>query len=319
VTSSIAQSIKFRLSRSRMSAAVGLLILAMAGFALYALLRDIDFGKIVAALKAQSLQRIAIAGVFVVAGYVTLTFYDLFALRTIGRHQVPYSVAALASFTSSTIGHSLGAAVVTGGLVRLRIYSVWGLTVVDIAKIAFVTGMTFWLGNALLLGGATAYAPEAASAVDHLPSWINRAVGLAGLGAIACYLIWLTPQPRTIGRSGWRIALPNLRFTLLQIGIGAMDLALVTLAMYVLRPASPAAGFVTVLVVFLTATLLGTVSHAPGGLGVIEATMLVGLAQFQREELLAALLTFRALYFVLPLLLASLSLGLREVRMLARR
>ena len=319
MTSSIAQSIKFRLSRSRMSAAVGLLILAMAGFALYALLRDIDFGKIVAALKAQSLQRIAIAGVFVVAGYVTLTFYDLFALRTIGRHQVPYSVAALASFTSSTIGHSLGAAVVTGGLVRLRIYSVWGLTVVDIAKIAFVTGMTFWLGNALLLGGATAYAPEAASAVDHLPSWINRAVGLAGLGAIACYLIWLTPQPRTIGRSGWRIALPNLRFTLLQIGIGAMDLALVTLAMYVLRPASPAAGFVTVLVVFLTATLLGTVSHAPGGLGVIEATMLVGLAQFQREELLAALLTFRPLYFVLPLLLASLSLGLREVRMLARR
>jgi len=193
------------------------------------------------------------------------------------------------------------------------------LTVVDIAKIAFVTGMTFWLGNALLLGGATAYAPEAASAVDHLPSWINRAIGLAGLCAIACYLIWLTPQPRTIGRSGWRIVLPNLRLTLLQIGIGAMDLALVTLAMYVLLPASPAAGFVTVLVVFLTATLLGTVSHAPGGLGVIEATMLVGLAQFQREELLAALLTFRALYFVLPLLLASLSLGLREVRMLARR
>jgi uncharacterized membrane protein YbhN (UPF0104 family) len=98
-----------------------------------------------------------------------------------------------------------------------------------------------------------------------------------------------------------------------------MDLALVTLAMYVLLPPSPATGFVTVLVVFLTATLLGTVSHAPGGLGVIEATMLVGLAQFQREELLAALLTFRALYFVLPLLLASLSLGLREVRMLARR
>jgi glycosyltransferase 2 family protein len=318
VTSSIAQSINSRLSGSRISAVVSLLILAMAVFALYELLRDIDFGKVVTALEAQSIQRIAIAGAFVIAGYVTLTFYDLFALRTIGRHQVPYSVAALASFTSSTIGHSLGAAVVTGGLVRLRIYSAWGLTVADIAKIAFVTGMTFWLGNALLLGGATAYAPEAASAVDHLPAWINRVIGLAGLFGIACYLIWLTPQPRTIGRSGWRIVLPNLRFTLLQIGIGAMDLALVTLAMYVLLPPSSTTAFVTVLVVFLTATLLGTVSHAPGGLGVIEATMLVGLAEFQREELLAALLTFRALYFVLPLLLAALSLGLREVRMLAR-
>ena len=52
---------------------------------------------------------------------------------------------------------------------------------VDVAKIAFVTGMTFWLGNAFMLGGATAFAPEAASAVDHLPPWINRLIGLGGL------------------------------------------------------------------------------------------------------------------------------------------
>ncbi len=315
---STAQTIIPRLGRNRISAAISVLILAVAVFALYALLRDVDFGKVVAALEAQSIQEIAIAGAFVVLGYVTLTFYDVFALRTIGRHAVPYPVAALASFTSATIGHSLGAAVLTGGLVRLRIYSVWGLTVVDIAKIAFITGMTFWLGNAFLLGGAMAYAPEAASVVDHLPSWINRAIGLAGLLAIACYLAWLAPRPRAIGRSGWRLVLPNLPFTLLQIGIGAMDLSLVTLAMYALLPPTPAVGFVTVLVIFLTSTFLGTVSHAPGGLGVIEATMLIGLPQFQKPELLAALLTFRVLYFVLPLFLAALSLGLRELRMLAR-
>ncbi len=318
VKSTIAQKITSRLGRSTISAAISLSILAVALFTLYVLLHDVDVARVVAALKAQSIDKIAMASAFVVAGYVTLTFYDVFALRTIGRHKVPYSVAALASFTSVTIGHSLGAAVVTGGLIRLRIYSVWGLTMVDIAKIAFVTGMTFWLGNALLLGGAMAYAPEAATAVDHLPSWINRAFGLLGLLSIACYLIWLAPQPRAVGRSGWRIVLPNLRFTLLQIGIGALDLSLITLAMYVLLPSAPIVGLPTVLVVFLTATLLGTVSHAPGGLGVIEATMLIGLAQFQREELLAALLTFRALYFVLPLLLASLSLGLRELHMLAR-
>jgi hypothetical protein len=318
VTSTLAQKITSRLGRSTISAAISLLILAVAAFVLYQLLRDADFGKVAAALRAQSIQKIVVAGGFVVAGYVTLTFYDLFALHTIGRHKVPYAVAALASFASSTIGHSLGAAVLTGGLIRLRIYSVWGLTVVDIAKIAFVTGMTFWLGNALLLGGATAYAPEAASAVDHLPSWINRTIGLAGLAAIACYLLWLAPRRRAVGRSGWRIVLPSLRFTLVQIGIGALDLSLVTMAMYILLPPTPAVGFVTVLVIFLTAALLGTVSHAPGGLGVIEATMLVGLAQFQREELLAALLTFRALYFVLPLFLATLSLGLRELRLLAR-
>jgi hypothetical protein len=131
-------------------------------------------------------------------------------------------------------------------------------------------------------------------------------------------LAWLAPRPRAVGRSGWRIVLPNARFTLVQIGIGAMDLGLVSLAMYALLPSSPAVGFLTVLVVFLTASLLGTVSHAPGGLGVIEATMLVGLPQFHKEELLAALLTFRVIYFMLPLLLAALALGLRELCMLAR-
>jgi len=88
--------------------------------------------------------------------------------------------------------------------------------------------------------------------------------------------------------------------------------------MYTLLPSSPAIGFLTALVTFLTASLLGTVSHAPGGLGVIEATMLLGLPQFQKEELVAALLTFRVLYFMLPLLLAALSLGVRELHLLAR-
>jgi len=192
------------------------------------------------------------------------------------------------------------------------------LTVFDIAKIAFITSMTFWLGNAFLLGGATAYAPQAAAAVDHLPLWINRAIGLTALFAMACYLFWIALRPRTIGRARWRLALPDLRFTLVQTAIGALDLALISLAMYSLLPPNPPVDFVTLLVTFLTATLLGTVSHAPGGLGVIEVTMLVGLPQFQREELLAALLTFRALYFILPLFLATFSLGLRELYFLAR-
>ncbi len=317
VTGIIAQTITSKLGRSTISVAISLAILAVAGFTLYQLLYDADFGKVASALKSQPLDRIAIAGAFVVAGYITLTFYDLFALHTIGRRKVPYSVAALASFTSFTIGHSLGAAVVTGGLIRLRIYSAWGLTVVDVAKIALVTGMTFWLGNALLLGGATMYAPEAATAVDHLPSSINRAIGLSGLVAIGCYLVWLAPKSRAIGRAGWRIVLPNLRLSLVQTGIGALDLALVTIAMYTLLPSDPIVPFSTILVVFLIAALLGTVSHAPGGLGVIEATMLIGLPQFQREELLAALLTFRAVYFVLPLLVATLTLGVRELWMIA--
>jgi glycosyltransferase 2 family protein len=318
VTATIAQTLTSRLGRSTIGVAISVVILGVAGYTLYELLRDIEFDKVLAALAGQSVHKLVIAGTFVTAAYVALTFYDLFALRVIGRQHVPYSVAALASFTSSTVGHNLGAAILTGGLIRLRIYSGWGLTVSDIAKIAVLTGLTFWLGNALLLGATAAYIPEAATAVDHLPPWANRGMGLAGLSCIGCYLMWLTPRARVVGRSGWRIELPNFRQTLLQIGIGTLDLILVTLAMYVLLPAVPAVELSNVIVVFLTATLLGTVSHAPAGLGVIEATMLLGLPQFPKEALLAALLTFRALYFLLPLFLASVSLGIRELLMLAR-
>lgn len=318
VTSSTARTVVQKLGRNWPGVALSLLIVAGVGSALWYLLRDIDAGKVIAAFTAQPIGNIAIAGVFVVLGYITLTFYDVFALHIIGRRTVPFHIAALASFTSYTIGHSLGAATLTGAVVRLRVYSAWDLNVLDIAKIAFVTGMTFWLGNAVVLGGAIAYAPEAASVVDHLPPWTNRIVGLSALLGIVCYLAWLAPRPRTVGYANWKLVLPSMRLTLVQTAIGAMDLCLVTAAMYSLLPQNPAVDFVPVLVIFVTATLLGTVSHVPGSLGVIEAALLIGLPQFPKEELLAALLTFRVAYFVIPFLLATLALGLRELGLLAR-
>lgn len=306
------------LHRNRLGVAISLLIVVVAGFTLYRVLHDIDINKLVVALQDQSGRKIVAAALCVIAGYVTLTFYDLFALRTIARPDVPFQTAALASFTSYTIGHALGAATLTGGAVRLRIYAAWGLNVIDIAKIAFITGMTFWLGTAFMLGIAMLYAPGAASVVDHLPPWIHQIAGLTALLCIVCYLVWLMPRTRHAGYRNWRIVLPDVRFTLLQTAIGATDLGVVTLAMYTLLPASPTVGIPTVAVVFLTATLLGTISHAPGSLGVMEATMLVGLPQFRKEELLATLLTFRVLYFLVPFLFAALVFSLRELRLVGR-
>ena len=312
VTAAIARAISERVGWNKIGIAISLLIVGVAAITLFRLLHEIEPDKVVAALRAQSLREICIAGCFVALGYVTLTFYDFFALRTVGRDAVPYRIAAMASFASYTIGHNLGATVFTGGVIRLRIYSAWGLTVVDIAKIAFVTGLTFLLGNVFVLGFGLVYAPTAANAIDHLPAWGNRTIGLSGLLAIVGYLCWLTPRPRTVGRGNWRIVLPNCRLTLVQIGIGVLDLGFGALTMYMVLPSVPAIDFPTLLVVFVAAILLGFLSHAPGSLGVIEAAMLVGLPQFPKEELLASLLIFRVLYFVLPVALAALLLGSRE-------
>jgi len=303
---------------SGIGVAIGLLIVVIAGAALFRLLRDIDLDEVVAALRAKSVREVVIAGGFVLAGYVTLTLYDFFALRTIGRNTVPYRIAALAGFTSYAIGHNLGATVFTGGAIRFRIYSAWGLSIIDVAKIAFVTGLTFWLGNAFVLGAGLLWEPEAASAITQLPPWINRAIALSGLAIIAGYLLWLLPGPRAIGRRGWRVTLPCARLTLVQIGIGVLDLTAGALAMHALLPADPSIDFVTVQVIFVTAALLGFLSHAPGSLGVFEAAMLVALLQFQKEELLASLLIFRVLYFMLPFGAAVLLLSVREGLLAAR-
>jgi glycosyltransferase 2 family protein len=318
VTSVISRAIRERVGWNRIGIAISILIVIIAVAILLQLLRDIEVDKVVAALRAKSIRDVLIAGIFVAIGYVALTFYDFFALRTIGRDDVPYRIAAFTGFTCYTIGHNLGATVLTAGAIRLRIYSAWGLGIIDIAKIAFITGLTFWLGNAFVLGAGMAYAPEAASAVNQLPPWINRAIGVCGLVIIVAYLLWLMPRPRTIGRSSWQIVLPSPRSTLVQIGIGVLDLGAGAIAMYALLPEYPSIDFITLLAVFVTAILFGFASHAPGSLGVIEVAMLVGLPQFPREELLASLVIFRFMYFIVPLSFAAVLLGLRELWLIAQ-
>ena len=144
---------------NRIGVLLSLAIITVAVVVLVHMLRDIDVDEVIAALKATEPRHIAAAAVFVAGGYFTLTFYDWFALRTIGRKEIPYRIAALSGFTSYSIGHNIGATVFTGGAVRYRIYSAYGLDAIEVAKICFVAGLTFWLGNATVLGlGVCLYA-----------------------------------------------------------------------------------------------------------------------------------------------------------------
>ena len=294
-------------------------IIAVAAVVLYRKLHDINIAKVLTAMATVEYRDVVKAAVFVAAGYFTLTFYDLFALRTIGRNDVPYRVAALGGFTSYSIGHNVGASVFTGGAVRYRIYSAWGLDAIEVAKICFVAGTTFWLGNIAVLGLGFAWHPEAASAIDQLPEFVNRALGIWALLVLAAYVSWAWRYPIVVGRENWKVRLPSGPLTLLQIMIGIVDLGFCSLAMYVLVPNQPDLGFVTVAVVFVSATLLGFASHSPGGLGVFDAAMLIALWQYDKEELLAGLLIFRLLYYITPFALSLLTLGIRELTLTLQR
>src|SRR5476651_1824809 len=299
----------------RVGIAASLLIIGFAITTLVRTLRGVDTSVILTALTEIPPAHIALAALCVVGAFCTLTFYDFFALRTIGKKHVPYRIAALSSFTSYTIGHNIGATVFTGGAIRFRIYSDYGLNAIDVAKICFLSGLTFWLGNTFVLGIGMAWHPWAASAMDQLPSAVNRLIAIGGIAAIIAYLIWLTvgDERRELGQNGWKVVLPSAPLTLLQILIGVVDLGFCALAMYLLMPAQPSIDFVSVAVVFILATLLGFASHAPGSLGVFDAAMLVALPQFGREQLVATLVVFRILYFMIPFGIAVSIMGTREL------
>ncbi len=292
---------------------LSLAIIGFAVFVLWTMLKGLHFSDVMEALKAKNPWYVLAAFGLVCCAYLTLTLYDFFALRTIGRNHIPYRVAALAGFCSYSVGHNVGFTVFTGGSVRYRIYSAWGLSAIDVAKICFVAGLTFWLGNIAVLGLGIIIHPDAATAVDQLPPLVNRLIGCAAIAILLGYITWVSLAPRKIGRSTWFVTLPAGKLTLVQVGIGILDLSLCAAAMYMLMPESPYIDPISLSVIFVTATLLGFASHAPGGLGVFDAALLIALPQFNKEEMVGALLLFRLFYYIIPFAFALLLLGSREL------
>src|ERR1700745_994131 len=151
--------------------------------------------------------------------------------------------------------------------------------------------------------------------MDLLPPELNRLIGLGCLAGIAVYFVWLVSGKgqRQLGQNGWKVVLPSAKLTLVQVLIGVVDLGFCATAMYLLMPMEPHIDFMSLAVVFILATLLGFASHAPGSLGVFDAAMLLALPQFGREHLLATLLVFRVLYFVIPFATAISIMRTREL------
>src|SRR6201986_923073 len=229
---------KERIGWKRLGIAASILIIALAITTLIRTLKGVDAGVILTALADTRPHYVALAALCVVGSFCTLTFYDYFALRTIGKKHVPYRIAAMSAFTSYTIGHNIGATVFTGGAIRFRIYSDYGLSAIDVAKICFLSGLTFWLGNLLVLGFGLVWHPTAASAMDLLPAPINRLIALGCLAGIVAYFVWLITgkSRRELGQNGWKVVLPSARLTLLQMLIGVVDLGFWAVAMYLLVP-----------------------------------------------------------------------------------
>ena len=162
---------------------VSLAIAAVAIFALTHALKNVDYDEVFAVVRRTSPgcdSRGAGAGGGLLCQSDALRPAGAAHDRT--RADVPYRIAALASFTSYPIAHGVGAVALIAPVIRYRVYSRHGLGVFDVANISFLTGLTFWLGNLTALALSLLCAPDAISQINYLPPAVNR---LAGGGAAA--------------------------------------------------------------------------------------------------------------------------------------
>ncbi|MEH3100980.1 bifunctional lysylphosphatidylglycerol flippase/synthetase MprF [Sphingomonas adhaesiva] len=300
-----------RRHRRLLSAAVMLLLVALGFAAMEAVTRELTFHQVRDAVRALPNGRLAAAIAFTTLSYLTLTLYDFLALRVIGR-PLPWRTAALASFTSYTLSHNLGLSLLTGGSARYRVYSRAGLDGPDVARVIAIASATFWIGIVTVAGVALAMRDGAIDLAGvSLPQGLARTLGVVVV-ALAVALVIACGRARRPLRL-WRLTLPlpTGRQALAQIGIAVLDTSTAAAALFVLMPdAAP-----SLLPAFVLAYALGivaaVVTHVPGGLGVFEAVVLAVIPG-DRVTVLAALIAYRLVYYLLPLAVAVAILAWRE-------
>jgi phosphatidylglycerol lysyltransferase len=291
------------------------LILASLGFlALHHLLAEVRFHDIRHAFHVIPDWRIAAALGFTTISYLLLTLYDVLALRIVGR-PLPYRIAALASFTSYTLSHNLGLALITGGSARLRIYRANGLSAGDVARIIAIAGITFWAGVTVLAAAMLAIKPEAmALAGVAMPAALLRWGGIIFLAATAGAILWLAFRHRRSRPALWRVPLPSALQALAQITLAGADLLVACAALYMLVPGIGPQDFPLLFLAYLLAIIVALISHVPGGLGIFEAVIIAMLPAVDKPQLVAALIAYRAVYYLLPLFMAAVMLAIHEHR-----
>lgn len=308
-------------NRQPIGLGVTLLLFSLALIACYHLLRDIDAYSLHDAILDVPTASLAGAFAATVAGFITLLGYEWSATRFAGVRLSP-SALLTGGFSAFAIGNAVGLSMLSGGSVRYRLYARQGLGAAEVARMTLFASLS--LGCALPILAALAALSDLsdASLALHLPSWL---VAVLALGIIAfCILLVVgierrrlpeQPSPDShLVRIGRRtVRLPGLRLSLLQLLITALDVACAATVLYLLLPEAPPFG--AFLLVYLIALAAGVLSHVPGGVGVFEAVLLAAFAgQLGAAPLAAALLLYRLIYVVLPLIVACLLLLFLEAR-----
>ncbi|KAB1088183.1 UPF0104 family protein [Neorhizobium galegae] len=271
--------------------------ICLAAFLVYRSLGRYTVDEIEESVRSIAGLRLATAFFFVILSYLCLGGFDALAVRYAGKPLL-LRQTSLASFTALSIGHNVGLSALSSGAVRYRFYTRWGLTGEDIAKVIVFCGVTVGLGLGTLAGLALLLQPGDTVDLLGLDRTARLAVGLLCLAGPATYLMVCAFVRRPLVVRSWRFEPPAIQLALGQVAIGTLNFACVAASIQQLLASFTDAGYLDVASAYVTANLAALISHVPGGLGVLEATM---LGILPTSASIGALVAFRVLYFFVPL------------------
>ncbi|MEX2286913.1 MAG: YbhN family protein [Planctomycetaceae bacterium] len=267
-------------------------------------LKHYHFHEIAQSLRDIPARRVVTSLALMALNYLILIGYEYQAMRAIG-HPLEFKRIALGSFIGSAVSLNFGA-LLGGTPIRIRLYASWGLSAVEITKLMAMLGITFWVGALSLAGIVFIFDPVPIPPELQLPVTNVRPLGFLFLIVAAAYVSLSALRRKPINFRGQQFSLPSLGLTLNQILIASLDQMVAAGVMFALVPATAAITYPQFLGVYLLTVVAVLITHIPGGVGVLELIMLTLVESNDKEAMAAALIAFRVVYFLLPLLAAAL-------------
>ena len=277
--------------------------------------RHMDYHAISRAICDMPLRPLLYATAATGISFLALIARDASILRRMGVKITPVSLW-IGAGCGSALGNAVGFGPLTGGAVRYRIYGAAGVSAGRVARLMMDITLSFGIGLAVFAAGsALGAAPAIAGLLRTSTAWVY-AICIPIMAASGMMLVVGGRPAFRVGR--WDMAWPSRRYLVEQFVLVAIDVAAAAATLWVLLPHHSHVGFLPFIAVFSVATLLGVISHVPGGLGVFEAAVVFALGHTTAPSaVVAALLAYRVIYFLLPLLVSAAVLAMFELRLAA--
>jgi len=271
---------------------------------LYHELRGVSLEEMTTSFARISLHSWLLAILSTFVAYGALAGYDNIALKYLNR-KVPWLFITIGSFTTYAISHNVGASVLSGAVVRYRAYGSKGLTMAEVGVLVAFCSFTFAIGVLFLTGLVFVIEPEIVDRfVDILPTDFSRGTGYLLLALIGLYVAGSLLKLRPLNIRGFQLSYPSPSIVARQLVIGPIEIIGAAGIVYFALPDAGNPGYLVILGIFLISFSVALLSHAPGGLGVLELVFVHALSEMDPADVIAALVVFRLLYLIIPFVIA---------------